>query len=115
MHLLAAALAAVFATLLAGCGPTTAPQVVQPVATERPTEGEPRAYRMGFSALPSTLTDEGYEAAFDLAASQGEVLLFGRPIRNDPMLYRAIGVVPDGDRLYPRLTARPSARERRRG
>jgi ABC-2 type transport system ATP-binding protein len=39
-----------------------------------------------------------------LHPSQGEVLVFGRPLLNDPMLYRAIGVVPDGDRLYPRLT-----------
>jgi ABC-2 type transport system ATP-binding protein len=39
-----------------------------------------------------------------LHPSQGEVLVFGRPLLRDPMLYRAIGVVPDGDRLYPRLT-----------
>ena len=39
-----------------------------------------------------------------LHPSQGEVLVFGRPLLDDPMLYRAIGVVPDGDRLYPRLT-----------
>jgi ABC-2 type transport system ATP-binding protein len=39
-----------------------------------------------------------------LHPSQGEVRVFGRPILGDPMLYRAIGVVPDGDRLYPRLT-----------
>jgi ABC-2 type transport system ATP-binding protein len=45
-----------------------------------------------------------------LRPSQGEVLLFGRPLAGDPMLYRAIGVVPDGDRLYPRLTVRSYAR-----
>jgi len=45
-----------------------------------------------------------------LHPSQGEVLLFGRPISGDPMLYRAIGVVPDGDRLYPRLTVRSYVR-----
>jgi len=45
-----------------------------------------------------------------LHPSQGEVLLFGRPIASDPMLYRAIGVVPDGDRLYPRLTVRSYVR-----
>ena len=38
------------------------------------------------------------------------MLLFGRPILRDPMLYRAIGVVPDGDRLYPRLTVRSYVR-----
>jgi ABC-2 type transport system ATP-binding protein len=41
-----------------------------------------------------------------LQPSQGEVLVFGRRLQDDPMLYRAIGVVPDGDRLYPRLTVR---------
>ena len=41
--------------------------------------GEPRAYRRGFSALPSELTDEAYLAAFDFAANFGEVLLIQRP------------------------------------
>jgi ABC-2 type transport system ATP-binding protein len=45
-----------------------------------------------------------------LHPSQGEVLLFGRQIHQDTMLYRAIGVVPDGDRLYPRLTIRSYVR-----
>jgi ABC-2 type transport system ATP-binding protein len=45
-----------------------------------------------------------------LQPSQGEVLVFGRRLQDDPMLYRAIGVVPDGDRLYPRLTARSYVR-----
>jgi len=45
-----------------------------------------------------------------LRPSQGEVLVFGRPLHGDPMLYRAIGVVPDGDRLYPRLTIRSYVR-----
>jgi ABC-2 type transport system ATP-binding protein len=45
-----------------------------------------------------------------LRPSQGEVLVFGRPLQGDPMLYRAIGVVPDGDRLYPRLTVRSYVR-----
>ena len=39
-----------------------------------------------------------------LRPSQGEVRVFGRRLAGDPALYRAIGVVPDGDRLYPRLT-----------
>src|SRR6266487_2238189 len=34
-----------------------------------------------------------------LRPSQGEVLVFGRSLAADPVLYRAIGVVPDGDRL----------------
>ncbi|HZD71539.1 MAG TPA: ABC transporter ATP-binding protein [Actinomycetes bacterium] len=45
-----------------------------------------------------------------LHPSRGEVRVFGRPIHGDPMLYRAIGVVPDGDRLYPRLTVRSYVR-----
>jgi ABC-2 type transport system ATP-binding protein len=45
-----------------------------------------------------------------LRPSQGEVLVFGRQIHADPTLYRAIGVVPDGDRLYPRLTVRSYVR-----
>jgi ABC-2 type transport system ATP-binding protein len=45
-----------------------------------------------------------------LHPSQGEVRVFGRPLVNDPALYRAIGVVPDGDRLYPRLTVRSYVR-----
>ncbi len=45
-----------------------------------------------------------------LRPSQGEVLVFGRPLHGDPMLYLAIGVVPDGDRLYPRLTIRSYVR-----
>jgi len=45
-----------------------------------------------------------------LRPSQGEVLVFGRPLHGDPMLYRAIGVVPDGDCLYPRLTVRSFVR-----
>ncbi|HZD03059.1 MAG TPA: ABC transporter ATP-binding protein [Actinomycetes bacterium] len=45
-----------------------------------------------------------------LHPSQGEVRLFGRPLADDPALYRAMGVVPDGDRLYPRLTVRSYVR-----
>jgi ABC-2 type transport system ATP-binding protein len=45
-----------------------------------------------------------------LHPSQGEVWVFGRPLAGDPALYRAIGVVPDGDRLYPRLTVRSYVR-----
>jgi ABC-2 type transport system ATP-binding protein len=42
--------------------------------------------------------------------SQGEVLLWGRSPAADPSLYRGLGVVPDGDRLYPRLTVRSYVR-----
>jgi ABC-2 type transport system ATP-binding protein len=36
--------------------------------------------------------------------SRGEVLLFGRPLRGGTRAYRQVGMVPDGDRLYPHLT-----------
>ena len=42
--------------------------------------------------------------------SQGEVMVFGRPLATEPGLYQAIGVVPDGDRLYPRMTVRSYVR-----
>jgi len=45
-----------------------------------------------------------------LRPSQGEVLVFGRSLAAEPVLYRAVGVVPDGDRLYPRLTVRSYVR-----
>ncbi len=59
------------------CGATT-PAAGGGGAPARETAGEPRAFRMGFSALPAILTDDGYTAAFDLAAKHGEVLLIQR-------------------------------------
>ena len=49
------------------------------IPRERTEAGEPRAYQLGFSALPAALTDEAYLAAFDFAANFGEVLLIQRP------------------------------------
>lgn len=62
-----------------GCG---ARQGAETVATPTPRAGEgaPRAYRLGFSALPATLTDAGQLEAFDLGAKYGDVLLIQRPI-----------------------------------
>jgi len=37
-----------------------------------------RSYQLGFSALPPTLSDEGYLAAFDFAAQHADVLLIQR-------------------------------------
>jgi hypothetical protein len=51
-----------------------------PTPTPRATEGEPRAYRMGFSALPATLTDAAQTESFDLGARYGDVLLIQRPV-----------------------------------
>ena len=67
----------VFAALLAGCREE---QAEPPVATAGPVEqgGDPRAYRLGFSAVPVELNDASYTAAFDLAAEYGEVLLVQR-------------------------------------
>jgi hypothetical protein len=68
----------VAALLLAACGRTPEAELQPSTPTPRPTAGEPRAFRIGFSALPATLTDEGYQAAFDLAAEHGDVLLIQR-------------------------------------
>ena len=44
----------------------------------RAEAGPPRSYLLGFSALPATLNDDSYVAAFDLAANYGELLLIQR-------------------------------------
>ncbi|MGE0133505.1 MAG: hypothetical protein AB7L91_04420 [Dehalococcoidia bacterium] len=41
--------------------------------------GPARSYYLGFSSLPSVLTDTGYQQTFDLASQWGEVLLIQRP------------------------------------
>ncbi|MSQ41781.1 MAG: hypothetical protein EXR65_01910 [Dehalococcoidia bacterium] len=74
---LALALLAVCALLLAGCRREPQP----PAGFQRiPREaaGAPRAYQIGFSALPAELTDAAYLASFDLAANYGELLLIQR-------------------------------------
>jgi ABC-2 type transport system ATP-binding protein len=40
------------------------------------------------------------------AASRGQVRLLGRDVRRDPSVFRDVGIVPDGDGLWPFLTAR---------
>ncbi len=45
---------------------------------ERPVEGEPRGFKLGFSDIPAELTDEAYIATYDLVADYGEVLLIQR-------------------------------------
>jgi len=76
--------AALLATLLlVALGASACREEEQPLpgtfeARERVTEGEPRTYQLGFSALPVDLTDEAYVDAFDLAAHYGEVLLIQR-------------------------------------
>ena len=72
------ALASFLVSVLIACGQQAAPPA-ESTRAPRVESGPPRAYRLGFSALPATLTDAGYEAAFDLAADYGEVLLIQRP------------------------------------
>jgi hypothetical protein len=45
---------------------------------ERTLEGDPRGFMLGFSDIPSDLTDEAYIATYDLVADYGEVLLIQR-------------------------------------
>jgi ABC-2 type transport system ATP-binding protein len=40
------------------------------------------------------------------AASRGQVRLLGRDVRRDPSVFREVGIVPDGDGLWPFLSAR---------
>ena len=75
---LALSLALLSLALLAGCQQReTSPAGFMPVP--RAESGPPRAYRLGFSALPAELTDAAYVDAFDMAANYGEVLLLQRP------------------------------------
>ena len=71
----AAALAA--ALLLTACREE---RVQEPgfVAEPRVEQGAPRPYLLGFSALPTELSEESYLAAFDLAARYAELLLIQR-------------------------------------
>lgn len=69
---------ALVVALVAGCQQQErTPAQFTPLALEQ--SGPPRAYRLGFSALPAELSDDAYLAAFDLAANYGEVLLIQRP------------------------------------
>ncbi len=69
---------ALLAVALAACQEREAP-VAGFTPIPRVESGPPRAYRLGFSALPAQLTDTAYLEAFDLAANFGEVLLLQRP------------------------------------
>ena len=70
-------LAALAALLAGGC---RRERVVEPGYTPAPraVSGLPRTFMLGFSALPSTLDDEAYAEALDLAAAHGELLLIQR-------------------------------------
>ncbi|RLT28367.1 MAG: hypothetical protein DWI48_00975 [Chloroflexi bacterium] len=72
-------LAVLVALAAMGCGARRG-ETSTPTATPRATTGQPRAYRMGFSALPTTLTDQAQQDAFDLGAKYGDVLLLQKPV-----------------------------------
>lgn len=75
--MLAATLLALLAMLvLAACGQGGTGGEFH--AVPRPQQGAPRGFLLGLSAVPATLNDEAYRAAFDLAANYGEVLLIQR-------------------------------------
>lgn len=65
--------------LLAGCQEPTAGNTPEGSLPPRETVGPARSYYLGFSSLPSVLTDAGYQATFDLASQWGEVLMIQRP------------------------------------
>lgn len=46
---------------------------------ERPREGDPRSFLMGFSDIPPELTEAAYLEQFDFTASYGEAILIQRP------------------------------------
>jgi hypothetical protein len=62
---------------VAGCRQAD-PEQAEFVAIDREQSGPPRAFLLGFSALPAELTDESYLQSFDLAANYGELLLLQR-------------------------------------
>lgn len=69
------ALLAVFAT---GCREQSDPGATF-VPRERPEQGDPRPFMLGFSDVPPELTSDAYVDQFDLVANYGEVILFQRP------------------------------------
>ena len=72
-----AALLALLALAALGC---RVERVEEPgfSATPRPEAGEPRPFRLGFSALPARLDDAAYVEALDLTALYGDLLLIQR-------------------------------------
>ena len=71
------ALLALLALAAAGC---RVERVDEPAytATPRPTAGEPRSFRLGFSSLPARLDDDAHLEALNIAALYGDLLLIQR-------------------------------------
>lgn len=65
--------------LLAACQQEEAGEAPEGSLPARETAGPARSYYLGFSSLPSVLTDSAYQESFDLASRWGEVLLIQRP------------------------------------
>ena len=65
--------------LLAACQDGPRGDLPEGSLPPREMAGPARSYYLGFSSLPSLLTDAGYQDAFDLAARWGEVLMIQRP------------------------------------
>lgn len=66
------------AVLAGGCREESDP-VAAFVARERPVEGDPRPYLLGFSDVPAQLTSDAYVRQFDLVANYGEAIMLQRP------------------------------------
>lgn len=66
------------AALLTGC--RTERETATVPRRERPEAGVPRAFTLGFTDTPATLTPEAYTAAFDLASNYGELILVQRSV-----------------------------------
>lgn len=67
-----------FAALAVGC--RTEREAAEVVRRPRPEAGAPRAFMMGFTDTPATLTPEAYTATFDLASNYGEMILVQRAV-----------------------------------
>ena len=69
----------IVAAVVVGCRvEETVPSPSAPPTSET-SAGLARAYLMGFSSLPSELTESAYLATYDIAAEHGESLLLQRP------------------------------------
>ncbi|MDA0351473.1 MAG: hypothetical protein O3A10_04575 [Chloroflexi bacterium] len=67
------------ALALLGCRVEDAAPATPIASASAAPSGLPRGYLLGFSSIPSELTDEAYLATYDLAAGYGESLLIQRP------------------------------------
>ncbi len=102
-----AASALLFALALAGCRQESLSSTLE--LTERAQEGDPRPFLLGFSDVPSELTEEAYASQFDFVANYGEAILLQRPPTWSDFLPRASVSSALRDEV---LAAREAARAR---